>query len=142
MGKRDFSAVQNIGYDLVQRAGALGSSSSFLASDLSAALFPKSEVFLSDRMLSNCRQYLRSIIGEIESQLCLKATESLRIAHASIAEIGNGNSIYSYDELRDAGLLNSKDLFQLILFSCACICIAAGLKADRLPYPNSPVFAG
>jgi Uncharacterised protein conserved in bacteria (DUF2336) len=112
MEKREFSAVRNDGFDLVQKAGEFGASSAFLASDLSGALFPKSEILLSDRLLSNCRQYLRSMVGEIESSLCLKATENLGIAHASVAEIGNSSMVYSYDHLRDAGLLNKTDLLE------------------------------
>lgn len=112
MEKRDFSAIQNGGYDLVQKAGELGASSAFLTSDLSGAMFPKSEIFLSDRLLSNCQQYLRSMVGEIESGLCLKATENLGIAHQSLLEIGNNVSVYSYDQLSVAGLLADDDLLK------------------------------
>lgn len=112
MEKREFSAVRNDGFDLVQKAREFGASSAFLTSDLSGALFPKSEVFLTDRLLSNCRQYLRSMVCEIESLLCLKATENLGISHASIAEIGNSNIVYSYDHLLNAGLLNKPGLLE------------------------------
>lgn len=112
MEKRDFSAVAKAGYDLAQKAGELGTSSAFLTSDLAGALFPKSEIFLSDRLLSNCQQYLRSMVGEIESGLCLKATEDCGIAHASLAEIGNSGSIYSYESLSAAGLLTDDGLLK------------------------------
>ena len=112
MEKREFSAVTKAGYDLAQKAGELGASSTFLTSDLSGAIFPKSEIFLSDRLLSNCQQYLRSMVGEIESALCLKATEDLNIAHASLTEIGNSGSVYSYDSLSTAGLLTNEDLLK------------------------------
>lgn len=112
MEKRDFSAVGNDKMDLAQMARQYGASSAFLTTDLSNRLFPKSGIFLSDRLLSNSGQYLRLIVGEIESQLCLKATEKLGITHASIVEIGNSNVVYSYDHLRDAGLLEKPDLLQ------------------------------
>ncbi|MEP2989102.1 MAG: hypothetical protein ABJN65_15420 [Parasphingorhabdus sp.] len=112
MEKRDFSAVENDRFDLAKKAGEYGVSSAFLTSDLSNALFPESGLYLSDRLLSNSQQYLRSMIGEIESQLCLKATENLGIVHASIDEIGNGSMVYCYDHLRNAGLLNKSELLE------------------------------
>lgn len=114
MEKRDFSANRNDGLDLVQRAGQLSSSSTFLASDLSHRLFPRSEISLSDRLLSNCRQYLVSLVNEIESQLCLKAVETIGIEHASLAEIGNSPSAFSYNDLDKAGLLQNDNLLNHI----------------------------
>ena len=114
MEKRDFSANKNDGFDLVKMAGQLNTSSAFLASDLSHRLFPKSEISLSDRLLSNCRQYLLSLVGEIESRLCLKAVETLGIQHPSLTEIGNSASVFSYKHLETAGLLRNEDLLNHI----------------------------
>ncbi|GAB5488388.1 MAG: hypothetical protein Pars2KO_19580 [Parasphingorhabdus sp.] len=112
MEERDFSAVQKDGFDLVGKARELGVSSTFLISDLSSAMFPKSDIILSDRLLSNSKLYLRSLVKEIESQLCLKATENLKITHNSLTEIGNSVSSYSFDHLCAAGLLNNDGLMR------------------------------
>lgn len=114
MENRDFSASKNPGNDLVGRSKSLGVTSAYLASDLATALFPKSEVLLSDRILSNSRQYIRAILSEIESRLCLIATEKLSVAHESIIEIGNSQLAYSFPHLRDAGLLNRKNILDHI----------------------------
>lgn len=112
MEKRDISAIHHIGNDLVHRARALSATSTHLPADLAAVLFPKSEVLLSDRILSNGRQYLRSVIAEIESRICLIATEKFSVTHQSIVEIGNNNTTYSYAYLLEAGLLSKANILE------------------------------
>lgn len=110
MAKRDFSMDRNPGVDLVQQAAEIGSSSAHISDDLASALFPKSDVILSDRMLSNGRQYLRAIVQEIETEICMIAAKDFGMQQDTIIEIGNSSRVHSYALLQNAGLLESKTL--------------------------------
>lgn len=117
MAKRDFSMDRNPGIDLVQQAAEIGSSSAYISFDLASALFPKSEVILSDRMLSNGRQYLRAIVQEIETEICMIAAKDFGMQQDTIIEIGNSGRVHSYALLQNAGLLESKALLDIVFTS-------------------------
>ncbi|MEH6756534.1 MAG: hypothetical protein V7676_03365 [Parasphingorhabdus sp.] len=108
---------QNPGDGLVQKAAAVGVASAYVSDDLAAALFPKSGINLSDRMLSNGLQYLRAIIREIEIEICMIAAEEFGLKHDIIIEIGNSGRGHSYALLQSAGLLESKNLLEYV-FTC------------------------
>ncbi|GAA0481240.1 hypothetical protein GCM10009096_24220 [Parasphingorhabdus litoris] len=117
MATRDFSMERNPGVGLVQQASAIGISSGYIADDLASALFPKSEVILTDRMLSNGRQYLRTIVQEIETEICMIAAEDFGMQQDIVIEIGNSGRVHSYGLLQNAGLLESKTLLDNV-FTC------------------------
>ena len=99
---------RNNGEDLVRRAAAMGSSSAYISNDLAASLFPKSDVQITDRMLSFAQLYLRAIIAEVETQICLIATQNFGVSHESVMAIGNSDQEHCYPVLRSAGLLETR----------------------------------
>ncbi|MEP3224437.1 MAG: hypothetical protein ABJO01_00555 [Parasphingorhabdus sp.] len=105
---------QNPGVSLVQQAAALSGSSAHISYDLAAVLFPKSDIFFSDRMLSNGRQYLQSIVQEIETELCRIAVEDFGLSHDMIVEIGNSDRGHSFSMLQNSGLLQGKAVLEHI----------------------------
>lgn len=117
MVKRDFSMDRNPGVNLVQQAAAMSASSAHISDDLASALFPKSDIILSDRMLSNGRQYLRAIVQEIETEICMIAAEDFGMQQDTIIEIGNSDRVHSYTLLQNAGLLESKNLLENVFTS-------------------------
>ncbi|MEP2102264.1 MAG: hypothetical protein ABJP02_12225 [Parasphingorhabdus sp.] len=117
MAKRDFSMDRNPGIGLVQQAAAIGTSSAYISDDLASALFPKSDVILTDRMLSNGRQYLRMIVQEIETEICMIATKDFGMQQDTIIEIGNSGRVHSYALLQNAGLLGSKTVLDNVFTS-------------------------
>ncbi len=135
MAKRDFSMAQNPGtgpdigpaIGLVQQAAATGASSAHIADDLAAALFPQSDIIFSDRMLSNGRQYLRAIVQEIETEICMIAVEDFSLTHDTIIEIGNSGRGHSYALLQNAGLLNDKPLLDHLFTSVQRVELGARL---------------
>lgn len=108
---------QNSGVGLVQQAAATSASSAYIFDDLAAALFPKSDIILSDRMLSNGRQYLRAIVREVETEICMIAVEDFGLTHDTIIEIGNSGRDHSYALLQNAGLLETKTLLEYVFTS-------------------------
>jgi len=108
---------QNPGIGLVQQAAAMSASSAYISDDLAAALFPKSDIMLSDRMLSNGRQYLQAIVQEIETEICMIAVEGFGVTHDMIIEIGNSNRGHSFPLLQNAGLLETKALLEHVFTS-------------------------
>ncbi len=110
MAKREFLMDRNPAIGLVQQAAAISASSAYVADDLAAALFPKSDIILSDRMLSNGRQYLRSLVQEIETEICMIAVKDFGLNHDIIVEIGNSDRVHCYALLQKSGLLKSQSL--------------------------------
>lgn len=117
MAKRDFLMDRNPGVELVQQAAEIGSSSAHISDDLASALFPKSDVILSDRMLSNGRQYLRAVVQEIETEICMIAANDFGMRQDTIIEIGNSGRVHSFALLQNAGLLESKTLLDNVFTS-------------------------
>ncbi|WP_108809885.1 hypothetical protein [Sphingorhabdus sp. Alg231-15] len=118
---------QKSGVGLVQQAAAISASSAYISDDLAAALFPKSDVILSDRMLSNGRQYLRAIVQDIEAEICLIAAKDFGLTHDTIIEIGNSSRGHSYGLLQKAGLLESKPLLDHVFVSVQRVELGARL---------------
>lgn len=114
MVNRDFLMDQNPGVGLVQKAASMSASSAHISDDLSAALFPKSHIMLSDRMLSNGRQYLQAIVQEIETEICRIAVADFGLTHDIIIEIGNSDRGHSFALLQNAGLLKTKLLLEYV----------------------------
>ncbi|QTD56077.1 hypothetical protein [Parasphingorhabdus cellanae] len=108
---------RNPSVGLVQQATEIGASSAHISDDLASALFPKSNVILSDRMLSNGRQYLRAMVQEIETEICMIAVKDFSMQQDIIIEIGNSGRVHSYTLLQNAGLLNSKTLLDNVFTS-------------------------
>ncbi|MEW4466701.1 hypothetical protein AB1K62_02570 [Parasphingorhabdus sp. JC815] len=108
---------QNPGVGLVQQAAATGITSAYISDDFAAALFPKSDIILSDRILSNGRQYLQAIVRQIETEICVIAAEDFGLTHDMIIEIGNNDRGHSYPLLQNAGLLETKILLEHV-FTC------------------------
>lgn len=108
---------QNPGLGLVQQAAAISASSAYISKDLAAALFPKSDIVLSDRMLSNGRQYLRAIVREIETEICMIAAEDFSLTHDTIIEIGNSGRDHSYALMQNAGLLEAETILEHVFTS-------------------------
>ena len=114
MVNREFLLHQNPGFGLVQQAAVIGASSAHISTDFAAALFPKSNIILSDRILSNGRQYLQAIIRQIETEICVIAAKDFGLSHDLIMEIGNSDRGHSYPLLQNAGLLETKLLLEHI----------------------------
>lgn len=118
---------QNTGPGLVQQAAAISGSSAAVSDDLAAALFPKSDIILSDRMLSNGRLYLQSIVQDIETEICMIAVEDFGLTHDTIIEIGNSDRGHSFPLLQNAGLLETKTLLNHIFISVQRVELGARL---------------
>ncbi|MEP3913842.1 MAG: hypothetical protein ABJM34_00885, partial [Parasphingorhabdus sp.] len=98
--------------DIIRHAAAMADKASFVADDFAQALFPQTEVVFNDRMLSNARQYLRGIIGEIEQRICRIATQELGVTQESLVKIGQGEEGQSFLLLEDSGLLKTTEIVQ------------------------------
>ncbi|MFK7843525.1 MAG: hypothetical protein AB8B54_14765 [Sphingorhabdus sp.] len=98
--------------DIIRHAVAMADKASFVADDFAQALFPQTEVVFNDRMLSNARQYLRGIIGEIEQRICRIATQELGVTQESLLKIGQGEEGQSFLLLEDSGLLKTTEIVQ------------------------------
>lgn len=116
MEKRDFLA--DIGHErgVLETASVAAGSTRHVVDDLAAALFPKSAIGFSDRMLSYSRQYLLSLVSEIETEICLIALEKLGIQNDSIAEIGNSSRCYVIPLLERSGLLASRAILEHVFY--------------------------
>lgn len=89
--------------------------------------FPKSDIILSDRMLSNGRQYLQSIVQDIETEICMIAAEDFGLTHDTIIEIGNSDRGHSFPLLQNAGLLETKTLLDHVFTSVQRVELGARL---------------
>lgn len=118
MVNREFLLHQNPGVGLVQQAAAIGASSAHISDDFAAALFPKSEIILSDRIVSHGRQYLKTIVQQIETEICVIAAKDYGLTHDIIIEIGNSDRGHCYPLLQNAGLLETKMLLDHV-FTCS-----------------------
>lgn len=127
MVNRDFLMDQNPGVGLVQKAASISASSAYISDDLAAALFPKSNIMLSDRMLSNGRQYLQAIVQEIETEICRIAVEDFGLTHDIIIEIGNSERGHSFPLLQNAGLLKTKILLEHVFTNVQRVELSARL---------------
>lgn len=110
MAEQDFSNDRGANHNLLQRAIHAAGTSAFAADDLAVALFPKSDVRFSDRMLSFSRQYLTSLAFKIEKQLCLAATQRFDIPDETISAITASDRGHSYPLLEQAGILKSGEI--------------------------------
>ncbi|MEO9469072.1 hypothetical protein [Parasphingorhabdus sp.] len=110
MAEQDFSNDRGANQSLLQRATHAAGTSAFAADDLAAALFPKSDVRFSDRMLSFSRQYLKSLVFKIEKQLCLVATQRFDVADETIAAVAASDQGHSLPLLEQAGIINSSEI--------------------------------
>ena len=100
----------NVGADMIRRAAMLDQSANHIHKDLESLLFPKSSVIFTDRMLSNSRQYLRSLVSNIESEICSSAVESGSILPESVVQMANDCYGYSYNYLQKSGLLSNQEI--------------------------------
>ncbi len=98
--------------DIIRHASAMADKASFIADDFANALFPKTDVVFNDRMRSNARQYLRSMICQIEERICLIATQELGVTHETLLKIGKGGEGQSFYLLEDSGLLKTDEIVQ------------------------------
>ena len=112
MEKRDFLGKIGPEQGLLQQASLAAGSARHIADDLVAGLFPKSTVDLSDRILSFSRQFLHSVIAEIETEVCRKATDDFGVRHETIADIGSSDRCHVFALLQKSGLLNSREIME------------------------------
>ena len=98
--------------DIIRHASAMAGKASFIADDFAQALFPKTDVVFNDRMRSNARQYLRSLVGQIEERICLIATQELGVMQETLLKIANGGEGQSFRLLADSGLLKTVEIVQ------------------------------
>ena len=97
------------------RAKALNRSSTGVLGDLEAALFPKSEINLSDRMLSHCHQFLSQIIAAIETELCLRTASQLPVEHDILNAISESDQSPACQSLKKTNMLNNRELLAHVL---------------------------
>ena len=114
MADRDSQNRPQYGRELLQRAANAARSSGFLAGDLSAALSPRSDVRFSDRMLSFSRQFLQSVVGHIEKEVCKTAIEHFEAADETLEAIAESDRVHSYQLLEQAGALESRHLLEYV----------------------------
>lgn len=110
LGMAQNSLSGNIGADMIRRAAMLDQSVNHIHNDLESLLFPKSSVIFTDRMLSNSRQYLRSLVSSIELEICSSAVESGSILPESVLQMSNDCYGYSYNYLQKSGLLSKQEI--------------------------------
>lgn len=113
--------------DMVQRAGDAAAAEAGIASDFAALLFPKSDVRISDRMLSNGRQYLNVLLAEIESHICriaLKLNESENEILIAIEQDRDSQTLPILDK---AGLLKKADIAEHLFVQVQAAELAARL---------------
>lgn len=110
MAEQDFSNDHGVNTSLLQRAIHAAGTSAFAADDLAAALFPKSDVRFSDRMLSFSRQYLTSLVFKTEKEICLAATQRFGVADETVAAIAASDRGHSLSLLEQTGILRSDEI--------------------------------
>ena len=138
MADRDSQNRPQYGKDLLQRAMNAARSSVFVADDLSAALSPKSDVRFSDRMLSFSRQFLQSIIGDIETEICKVAMEDYDVADDTLQAIASGDRVHCYELLNKAGILNNQSLLEYVFVQAQKVELSSRLvqKISRTELEN------
>ena len=104
----------NQGQRLVQQATALRAGSRHISNDLGAALFPKSNVVISDRMLSHARQYLRALVTAIESEICLIAVEKFEVSNDAINSLAASENSRCYVMLETTGVLKNRTVLDSV----------------------------
>ncbi|MEO9600602.1 hypothetical protein [Parasphingorhabdus sp.] len=114
MAKRVFSMDSTKHNDIVRHASVMADQPSLVVDDFAQLLFPKTDVVFNDRMLSNARQYLRNIIGKIETQICSIATQELGVEQEAILAIGQGGEGRSFQLLENSTLLKTAEIVQHI----------------------------
>tara|TARA_R110000824_G_scaffold27038_10_gene92336 strand:+ start:6711 stop:7751 length:1041 start_codon:yes stop_codon:yes gene_type:complete len=98
--------------NIIRDAAALADKAPFVVDDFAQALFPRTDVDFNDRMRSNARQYLGSVISQIEKRICLIATEDLGFQQEALLKIAQGGEGQSFSLLEDAGLLKTVEIVQ------------------------------
>lgn len=98
--------------DIIRRAGAMAGKACFVAEDFAHVLFPRTDVVFNDRMRSNARQYLRSVVRQIEMRICEIATRDLGVTQETLLSIGQGGDGRSFALLEHSGLLNKPEIVQ------------------------------
>ncbi|WP_417617782.1 hypothetical protein [Parasphingorhabdus sp.] len=112
MAQRVFPMDRTKQNDIIRRATAMADKAAFVADDFAQALFPKTDVVFNDRMRSNARQYLRSVLGQIEMRICQIATQDLGVSQDMLLTIGQGGDGQSFAMLERSGLLNTAEIVQ------------------------------
>lgn len=103
---------ETMNMDIIRHASAIADKASFIAEDFAQVLFPRTSVIFNDRMRSNARQYLRSVIGQVEQQICAIATDELGVTQDMLQKIANGGEGQSYRVLEDSGLFKTVEIVQ------------------------------
>jgi hypothetical protein len=112
MAQRVFPMDRSKHHDIIRHATAMADKASFVADDFAQALFPRTDVVFNDRMRSNARQYLRSVVGQIESRICLIATQDMGVTQEIFQTIARGGEGQSFPVLEHSGLLKTSDIVQ------------------------------
>lgn len=113
--------------DMVQRAGDAAATEAGISSDFAALLFPKSDVHISDRMLSNGRQYLNVILAEIESRICRIALKLNESENETLIAIEKDRDSQTLPILDKAGLLKKDDIAEHLFIQVQTAELAARL---------------
>lgn len=100
--------------DILQHAAHAAVSTAAASDDLAAALFPKSQTHISDRMVAYSRRSLITTVTAIEKEIAHIAIDKFGVEHGSIAEIAEKDRSYSYTLLENAGFLKSNDILDHI----------------------------
>ncbi|WP_339825621.1 hypothetical protein [uncultured Parasphingorhabdus sp.] len=98
--------------DIIRHASAMADKATFIAEDFAQALFPRTNVVFNDRMRSNARQYLRSVIGQIEARICVIVTQELGVTQETLVKIAAGGAGQSFRLLENSGLLKTVEIVQ------------------------------
>lgn len=138
MADRDSQNSPHHGKDILYRAAHAARTSVFVADDLSAALAPRSDVRLSDRMLSFSRQFLQSIISNIETEICKLAIEHFDVTDETLAAIATSDRVHSYQLLGSAGILDDHSLLEHVFVQAQKIELSSRLvqKISRTELEN------
>jgi len=112
MAQQDIPMNEMMNMDIIRFASAMADKASFIAEDFAQVLFPKTSVIFNDRMRSNALQYLRSVVGQLEQQICVIATREFDVAQDVLQKIANGGEGQSYRLLADSGLLRTTEIVQ------------------------------
>ncbi len=138
MADRDSQSRPQNGRALLQRAANAARSSVAIADDLSAALSPRSDVRFSDRMLSFSRQFLQSIVGSIESEICKTAIEEFDLADDTLQAIAASDRAHSYALLSNSGVLGDHVLLEHVFVQAQKVELSSRLveKISRTELEN------
>jgi hypothetical protein len=112
MAQRVFPMDRTKNHDIIRHASAIAAKATFVADDFAQVLFPRTGVLFNDRMRSNARQYLRSVVAEIEKHISLIATRDMDMTQEILVAIGQGGESRSFRVLEESGLLKSSEIIQ------------------------------